>query len=78
MCSRLTKTMFLHALKNGFATDGAKPQFSIIIINQTIKKDINQYYAPKTLNGAMISASIQATERSFLIISYYPYNQSTN
>ncbi|MBU3627121.1 hypothetical protein ICN48_12870 [Polynucleobacter sp. JS-Safj-400b-B2] len=37
---------------------------------------VNQYYAPKTLNGAMISASIQATERSFLIISYYPYNKN--
>ena len=37
---------------------------------------VNQYYEPKTLNGAMISASLQATERSFLIISYYPYNKN--
>jgi hypothetical protein len=37
---------------------------------------VNQYYEPKTINGAMISASLQATERSFLIISYYPYNKN--
>lgn len=37
---------------------------------------INQYYQPKTINGALISASLRTTERSFFIISYYPYNKN--
>ncbi len=36
----------------------------------------NQYYQPKTINGAMVSATLRTTDRSFLIISYYPYNKN--
>lgn len=36
----------------------------------------NQYYQPKTANGAMISTSLRINEKSFLIITYYPYNKN--
>lgn len=37
---------------------------------------VNQYYQPKTRNGAMISASMRSSDNSFFIFSYYPYNQN--
>lgn len=37
---------------------------------------LNQYYQPKTRNGAMVSASVRSSDNSFLIFSYYPYNQN--
>lgn len=36
----------------------------------------NQYYQPKTINGAMLAASFRATQKSFVILSYYPYNHN--
>ena len=42
----------------------------------TGSQKINQYYQPKTSNGAMISASVRLTDNSFAIFSYYPYNKN--
>jgi hypothetical protein len=39
-------------------------------------KKTNQYYQPKTSNGAMVSASIRLTDNSFAIFSYYPNNKN--
>src|SRR5690606_35940072 len=36
----------------------------------------NQYYQPKTKNGAMIGASLRTSDHSFLSLAYYPYNKN--
>jgi hypothetical protein len=37
---------------------------------------INQYYQAKIIHGAVVNLSLPATQNSFLILSYYPYNKN--
>ena len=50
--------------------------YAIGSFRNTSSSIVNQYYQPKTLRGALISASMRMTDRAFFIISYYPYNKN--